>query len=222
MPELRRKTDLIAIDLPGFGLSTINDGPTVASFNELIESTHDFIYRQKLGPVTLVGHSLGGWVASKLAVNHPSAVSRLILINPAGVFTDGIENLAAMFDVHETKDVSTLLNTMWYRFPWYYAPFVGSILRDLSRRRIGDFARSIKREDFLSAELGSLRIPIALLWGMEDRLLSADTISMLQQWIPNLFVSRIEKCGHIPQLEAPERCARAISERLDGKPHGMA
>jgi len=217
MPELARDRNVLAIDLPGFGLSTIDRGMPVASFDELVELTSSYLQNRSAAPVTLIGHSLGGWIAGKIATRHASVVGRLILMNPAGVYTPDVDRLAALFDARKTSDVAALLDMMWYHFPWYYSLFLRSIRKDLTRRRIGEFVRSIVRTNFLSEELGALPIRTSLIWGENDRLLPRETVSTLARWIPGLQISFIPKCGHIPQLEAPHRCARVVLNHLDGR-----
>ena len=73
----------IAPDLPGNGLSSGGDFPFTMTF--YAECIKRFLDRLQCGPVTLVGHSMGGQAGLMMALRYPELVERLVLIAPAGV-----------------------------------------------------------------------------------------------------------------------------------------
>lgn len=80
-PLLAKQGRVLAIDLPGFGLSPPGEQPvTVQSVRATVES---FIRLVVGGPVTLFGNSMGGLIASLTAADAPELVERLMLISPA-------------------------------------------------------------------------------------------------------------------------------------------
>jgi pimeloyl-ACP methyl ester carboxylesterase len=81
---LSKKHRLIFIDYPGLGKS----GPWRGkSFDSLSETISRYLAKRDLGEVNVLGWSMGGFVAQRLAINHPEQVSRLILAgtNPGSV-----------------------------------------------------------------------------------------------------------------------------------------
>ncbi len=205
---------VLAIDLAGFGFSTIENGKRFFSIQEQIALLREVVERLRLPPFALVGHSLGGWIATKYALWHPDKVTRLILINPAGVYSDGTDELRRIFDVRSTQDMRRLVNRMWYRYPWYFKPFLPAIWRDIKKRRVGELVQSVTREDFLDDELRNLTVPVNLIWGTEDRLLDKKTVQAFEQNVRQIHVEYIDACGHVPQLERQEELQKILGRVL--------
>jgi len=88
LPELARHFSVIAPMFPGFGESEgieKIDGMEDAVFHLL-----DLFERLQLtGPQQVMGLSLGGWMAAELATRYPERVSKLVLVNPAGLYIPG-------------------------------------------------------------------------------------------------------------------------------------
>ena len=76
---------LIAIDLPGHGLSTHKIGHY--NFIEWVDDLYQIIKSQRWGPVTIIGHSMGGMICSILAATFPELVTRVVLIEGLGAIS---------------------------------------------------------------------------------------------------------------------------------------
>lgn len=80
--DLSKKARVIAIDLPGFGLS---DKPRIDyTIRFYTETVAKFIGLLGIGSVSILGSSLGGQIAAEIAINYPTLVRRLVLVSPAG------------------------------------------------------------------------------------------------------------------------------------------
>jgi pimeloyl-ACP methyl ester carboxylesterase len=79
---LQKNFRCIAIDLPGNGLSS--RGNFVYDMNFYIETIVQFCSALKLKKVSLVGHSMGGHIACKIALAQPKLIERLVLCAPSG------------------------------------------------------------------------------------------------------------------------------------------
>jgi esterase len=80
--ELAASHRVFALDLRNHGRSPW--APTM-SFDEMAGDIAAFIERQDLGAVTLIGHSLGGKVAMRLALTRPELIERLVVVDVAPV-----------------------------------------------------------------------------------------------------------------------------------------
>jgi pimeloyl-ACP methyl ester carboxylesterase len=80
-PALAKSGRVLAMDLPGFG-RTPPAGRSV-SIDAQVETVASFVERVAGGPSVVIGNSMGGMIASALAVRHANLVTRLVLVNPA-------------------------------------------------------------------------------------------------------------------------------------------
>jgi pimeloyl-ACP methyl ester carboxylesterase len=76
LPALRSRRPLYCLDLPGFGLSRFTgsaDMPIIARIDKALD---EFIEKVLPPRFTVVGHSLGGWLALRLAIRHPNLLDQ--------------------------------------------------------------------------------------------------------------------------------------------------
>jgi pimeloyl-ACP methyl ester carboxylesterase len=215
LPNLRTSQSIIAVDLPGFGLSRIEGDKPYFNLNQHLSCLETAVDQLCPRPITLVGHSLGGWLAALLALRRPDKIRHLVLINPAGVFYPGVDNLGRLFSPTTTDDVRDLVNRLWYRYPWYFRPFGSAILTSLKQRHVDDFVASVRSSDFLNGRFRALTMPVELVWGDDDRVLSRETIEVLKREIPRMQIHHLERCGHVPQLERPKELVHILKSILE-------
>src|SRR5688572_3851361 len=93
--RLAKSMRVIAVDLPGFGLS---DKPkmnyTIRFYREFVIQ---FLKQLQLGQVSIVGSSLGGQVAAEVAISRPSLVKKLVLTSPAGALPRSFKGSPALW-----------------------------------------------------------------------------------------------------------------------------
>lgn len=83
IPRFAQERRVIVPDLPGFGLSPMPpEKITIEYYGRVIA---DLCEQLELGPCVVVGNSMGGYIASELAIVHPELVERLMLVSAAGV-----------------------------------------------------------------------------------------------------------------------------------------
>jgi pimeloyl-ACP methyl ester carboxylesterase len=161
---------VLAIDLPGFGVSDPLPGP--AGYDSYLHALETLIGRETSGPVVVVGHSMGGELAAGLALADPDRVVAAILIAPAGaglngVFGDsGVVSPWTYWIAEAVPYVLPIHDTLWLREP--SGPRVpeavqDSILTSSARRVLEEF-------DFaaIGARFSDLRQPVLLIWGRQD------------------------------------------------------
>ena len=211
LPSLNKSHRMIAVDLPGFGFSTVNSERGFCTLSEHVEVLSSLMYAVTETPVILLGQSFGGWLCCRYAASHRERVKHLVLVDTAGVYFPGVENLRELFTLRSVEDTRRLLNTLWHRYPWYFKPFAGSIFRELESRKMNDLVASLGAEDFLLEELSRLRMPVSIIWGKQDAAMSMKSIDVLREYVPHSTVQLIDQCGHVPQLECPEKFASILN-----------
>jgi len=79
IPELSKKNTVVSIDLPGHGKSgVVSETHTMELMADVV---HTVLQHLNLASVTLIGHSMGGYVALAIAEKFPSEIKKLILLN---------------------------------------------------------------------------------------------------------------------------------------------
>jgi len=214
LPSLDPTWNVFALDLPGFGYSKIDSGPPFAGMNEMFQSVGAFIQERIPRPFTLLGHSLGGWLAAGVALELGNKVRHLVLADNAGILCEETVEQGKAFQVESVRDLAELLTKIWFRYPWYFKPFYRAVLNDLRKRHVAEFVRSIHANDFLNDRVRTLAVKTTIIWGKEDKLISMKSAEMLMQSIPYAQLYSIERCGHVPQLERPKEFVDILQKVL--------
>jgi pimeloyl-ACP methyl ester carboxylesterase len=168
---LARHYRVIAVDLPGFGLSDKPEGGyDLSGYRTRLGA---LLEHNTTGPVVVVGHSMGGEVAAALALDHPERVVAAVLIAPAGaginqLFTDtgGIASPATQWVASAITFVMPVHDSLWLREPEDrrgYEPARDSAAAHAAREILAQF-------DFaaLDSSFTRLRQPVLLIWGRQD------------------------------------------------------
>lgn len=167
--------------------------------------------------VTLVGHSLGSFVAQAVAVRDQGRVARLVLIGSGAGGVRKPETQAALreafgslrdpIDPQWARDFQA--STIGKPVP---APFFETMTRELTRASPAVFREMAERpaSDAVGGKLGSLKIPVLLLWGEQDTFFGRAAQDELLRTIPGAKLIAYPGVGHAPQWEVPERVARDL------------
>ncbi len=216
---------VLLIDLPGHGESAPATGPlpmtTVIEGFETWLATHAAPEAgERNQPPTLVGNSMGAWVAMLAAHRRPELVGRVVAINggPLRADTGDLDLLPA--DREEARRLMAAL-----RDPSNPAT-PDLVLDDLVRRAETGHVRRMfaATEDLesylLDGRLGEIATPVDVLWGESDRYLGRDYPDRLLAGLPSSRLTLIARCGHLPQAECPGRFTERLSEVLALAPPG--
>jgi abhydrolase domain-containing protein 6 len=214
---LTRRYRVIAPDQPGWGASTRVETASYG-YPAQVERLHQFLRALGLKRMHLVGHSMGGFIASAYAARYPDQVITLGLIAPHGMVEPVASELAndvAKGDnwlVATTRqDFDRLLNNVFAERP--YAP--KSVLRYLADHAIRNSAKSAKifaemqtNDPPLADRLPRITAPALIVWGAQDRVLHVSCADLFRQGIKNSEVVIISGSGHMPLVENAGACAK--------------
>jgi pimeloyl-ACP methyl ester carboxylesterase len=217
LPALKAKYRVWAIDQIGFGQSDkpfINYRVTV-----FVEFLHAFMKRAGIEKATLVGNSLGGWVAAAYTYAHPDRVEKLVLVNAAGYWPAGIPELR-----REELTQMVTSSPSAYRAMMQWMFYDDSLVTEAAVERyytaqlkrndgytINQFIESVlRREDRLDALLPAIKTPTLVLWTRQDEATPLAIGQAFAKVLPNAQTTILERCGHLPQLE----CAAKLNEAL--------
>lgn len=227
IPELAEGHRVLAPDLPGLGESQLTGGEldatrVVAWLGELIEQTCD-------EPPTVVGHSLGGTIAARLAIERRDGVRQLVLVDSGslGRFRPAPGVIVALlrFSARPSRSsherflsrvfvdpdrVRAAWGERWEAFEDYHIDraadsSVGAANRQLLRR-LG--VRRIPAD-----RLDEIAAPTSLIWGREDPIMPfriAEEVAAQLDWP----LYPIDDCGHVPQAERPQAFLEALGASM--------
>ncbi|HAD26552.1 MAG TPA: alpha/beta hydrolase [Alphaproteobacteria bacterium] len=194
---------------PGFAGTDLPDW--VQGVDDLAFHYFDLLDALKLSQVTLAGISLGGWIATEMAVTRPERFSRLALLAPVGVKPDrpmpdlfimepqeagaylfSDPGIAAMMRPDGPPNPDMIV-TMWSE--------QAAVARLMWKRAYGPK---------LPRRLHHISMPTLLLWGDGDRLVPPEHGEKLKNMLPDATLKIIAGAGHASPLEKPQELADAI------------
>jgi pimeloyl-ACP methyl ester carboxylesterase len=209
---LARHFEVVAPSHPGFGNSPLPD--LFDSVDDLAYVYLDLLEQFDLRDVTLAGFSLGGWIAAEVAVRCAHRLSRLILAGPVGIKAGD----------RETRDIPDIfalppdeVTRLVYHDPRKaavdYAAMSDEQLRIIARNRQSLALYTWEpymHNPKLRYRLGRLKLPVLLIRGASDGLVSEQYLEAYRAAIPGARIEVIAHAGHAPQIEQP----RALVERM--------
>jgi abhydrolase domain-containing protein 6 len=216
--QLTKRYHVIAPDLPGWGASTRLEAASYG-YPAQVERLHQFLSHLKLGRAHMVGHSMGGFIASAYAARYPDEVITLGLIAPHGMVEPEPSDLARSIAQGDNWLVATslpefdrLLNNVFSKRP--YAP--KAVLRYLANHTIRNHAKSRQifdelqmNDPALAQRLPEIAVPALIIWGDQDRVLHVSSADLFRQGIRNSDLMVIRGSGHMPLVENARQCAGA-------------
>jgi pimeloyl-ACP methyl ester carboxylesterase len=205
---------LVVPDLAGHGESAPAAGPI--PFADLFGGL-EAVVEQQAGSkrVTLVGNSLGAWIAMVFAARHPERVERVVAVNGGPLMGSGggpsllprsreeaRETMARLRDPGSPAIPANVLDDMVRRGP------TGPIARFMGTA--ASMGTWLLNED----QLRALALPVRLVWGVSDQLFTLEYAKRMAALLPDVELIPVERCGHIPQQEAPVRFEAALLRAL--------
>jgi pimeloyl-ACP methyl ester carboxylesterase len=209
--DLMRSHTVYAIDLPGFGDSTLPPVPWGSA--EYAQLTLAVMDRLQLAKPHIIAHSFGGQVVIHLAAAHPERLGKLILVGSAGI--------------RAPRTVKAHLKRLISRTGGWASTYGGSVgkrLRDALYRRIQsqDYANAgplrpilvkVVNED-LRGLLPHIKSPTLLVWGEQDREVPLAAAQVMARLIPGAQLVVLENAGHFPYLDQFDRFRLVVGRFL--------
>lgn len=204
---------LIAPDIPGFGESDDTEPYTVPHLVEWLAAFHDAL---ELPSAIVLGHSFGGALATAYAVTYPEDVHGLFLIAPAVLVSnyvpDSLKRMGIGFgllDLGMALSQTDVVNQRQMgRAVFDTAVYDGDGIMERRKRNVqlsrasGDVLKALAFHDD-SDKLGSVIVPVCLVWGEHDPVVLPSDGQKLVELFPNAELHLLPECGHVPMLEKP-------------------
>ncbi len=215
---------VIAIDMPGHGLSTKPHDTRFYALDGLAGCVLAAMDSLGVPKAVLAGHSMGGPICARVAVVAPDRVTGLVLLAPAGF---GTEWQLRILRAITPRFIAPALPTLFRR--WMIAAVFrmayGSLYRPTSRD-VDEYWAPSQFPAFVTAmwdllhcfewsagahgEFARLSVPAAILDGRQDNLVVRRWVRRYAEVVPGASLTLIDGCGHVVPEEAPELAASAI------------
>jgi pimeloyl-ACP methyl ester carboxylesterase len=222
IPELARHFRVVALDLKGFGFS---ERPSAGDYTlsgqaELVRAVME---RLGIDRAAVLGHSMGGAVAMRLALAHPDRVERLVLLASASDLELGrrvwgaallrpLLPLVAPFTYYNYRFREKTLKGGYYDPDLCTEDVIEGYLRPAHirgyLRALGNTMADWRKDPPL--EPAAITQPTLILWGEADRWLAPSRGERLHGLIPNSRLVVLDKAGHLLAEERPEAVLEAI------------
>ncbi|MBU1148741.1 alpha/beta fold hydrolase, partial [Patescibacteria group bacterium] len=228
MEELDDKYRVFALDLPGFGLSD-KRSESDFSFDGQVQTVVDFIEEKNIDHTYLIGHSMGGAVAAKVAALYPDKIDKLVLIAPTGLgeYKSGIEwiskfpmpidRLITRWFLINANSMQKVLLDSYYDDDFVTKTLIKEYLAP-AQTKGSDYSYVRKIRLGISPDItevfSQITQPTLLLWGREDQIISSNQMDTLTELIPDNEGYFMEGVGHVPQGENAEGTASLINRFL--------
>ena len=237
IPAVARGHRVVALDLPGFGASPMPATPiTMPGYARMLD---ELFVTLGIDSATLVGSSMGGFVAAGFAIRYGAQVERLCLASPAGLSMEHMRN-------ERNQGLRARVENVLF-FGTYWAASKSDLVvrRERLRRAlllllaahpeqlpsalIAEQAHGAGKPGFSEAldamtgypirdRLGEIACPALVVWGELDRLVPLRDAAEFEWLIPEARKVVYEDTGHLVMLERPDRFNADLRAFLEERP----
>jgi pimeloyl-ACP methyl ester carboxylesterase len=231
IPEFARDHRVIALDLPGFGSSPMP--PWEISIPAYGRFIRDFCERVGVARCSLIGNSMGGFIATEVAITDPERVDELVLVSAAGITWARARREPATVLARVGKAAAPLAlkaQLSGFRRPRLRRMTFQGVFHDPAAIRKemlwenivpalqspGWFDAMINLVGYdIRHRLEEIEVPTLVVWGRNDRVVPVPAALSYKKHIgDNAELVIFDRCGHVPQIERPERFNRVVEDFL--------
>ena len=222
IPYFRKNYRVIALDLPGFGLS--DKPPIDYTIDFFVRSLSEFIDKLGIQNSILIGSSLGGQIITELAIAEHKLINKLVLVSPSGVVNYSTSVLDAYIGAAISPNQENARKAFF---------MMNGQNKDVDSKIVDDFITRMNmpnaKKAFLSAiisnkeskisceKLANVSIPSLIIWGEQDPVIPKENAELFFSCIKNCQFVEMKECGHTPFVEEPEKFSKIVLEFLKEK-----
>lgn len=232
-PQLARDHRVFLVQVNGFAGDDPGANAQAGLINGVVADLHAFVRRNRLRGAAVIGHSLGGLVGLRLAVEHPADVDRLMVV-------DSLPFLAILMAPPElSKDARTVepfarqmrerLPTTFAKPQWTESSLQRLAFKPSSRAQVQRWALAANPqvvaqayyEDIITdlrGQLGAIRAPVTLVYPWNPTLRMADRADAFYRHefaaVPKITYVKIEDSAHFVMLDQPQAFGAAVDNFL--------
>src|SRR5438067_973458 len=209
--------DLLAGERPAHVVTPVHPGfagtprpDSIATVSDLADLYTQLLFELDLDEVTVVGNSIGGWIAAEMALNDTTRVSGFVLVDAVAIEVPG----------HPVVDFFSLTPKQVagrsYHDPDRFGidpaklPEEARAAMATNRLTLAVYGGTSMSDAGLARRLAAVTTPTLVLWGDSDRIADPDYGRALAAAIPGARFELLRATGHLPQVETPELMLESI------------
>lgn len=213
IPLLSKEYLVYVLDLPGFGKTPL--APEGFNIGTHVLYLKRFIDALGYPQVTLVGNSLGGWIATRFAVDYPERVRYLYLLNSAGLHRENGHSPYARDRVDARRAIEYIQGqSLRMPIPGFV---LDAVVRVSQRPAYKGFIETYNAQEELDSVLAQVHTPTTIIWGERDGLFPIICAHDFHKGITNSKLILLPDIGHAPQTQAPAEVASIILKEAKNK-----
>jgi pimeloyl-ACP methyl ester carboxylesterase len=223
IPVLAERHRVLAPDLVGFG-NTERPANIRYSAETWVDHVWGFLDAMKIERTSIVGNSLGGFLALAMAIKRPERLNRMVLLGTPGPGMTPTEGLAAMRTYEPSYEAMEALLIKYFAVdPSIITPELVQLRHEASIAP-GAFETYRKMEinpktaaSDLGIEAGDyarIATPTLIVHGREDRVIPVEVGINLMNTLPNADLHVFSRCGHWTQVERASEFSAVVDQFL--------
>ncbi|MET2983835.1 alpha/beta fold hydrolase [Aureibaculum conchae] len=175
-----------------------------------------FTEHKKLDNYILLGNSLGGHIALYYTKQYPEKVDGIVLTGSSGLYENSMgESYPKRGDYEYVKNKA---ESVFYDPKVATKEIVDEVYESINDRnkliRTLAIAKSAIRHN-MSKDLPDMKLPAGLIWGKNDAVTPPEVAEEFNELLPNSSLYWIDKCGHAPMMEHPEKFNEYLEDWLN-------
>jgi pimeloyl-ACP methyl ester carboxylesterase len=224
--ELMSSFRIIAPDIPGFGDSTFLS-TSQYDVRSQARRIKDFLVALHIDKCHIVGSSMGGNIAARMAIEYPTMIRSLTLMNALGVGSPklsvvGRQLLAGInpLMINTAQDFERFLGLVFAKppnIPSFAFRYLGERIIQHRKQHHKILLDMSNHNDDLTPQLKSIKTtttPTLIIWGDTDRVIDVSAAHRFHQLISHSKLHIFPSCGHAPLAELPSQTAKLILDFL--------
>lgn len=218
---LAEKYHVVVPDQIGFGKS---DKPFLNyRVRTYVDFLDQFCKQLKIERASVVGNSMGGWIAAAFTIAYPSRVDKLVLVDSTGYAPRQGFDPRTLYALNPAtrEGMKSIATKVFYNKAYTTDAVIDQVLAQRIAAGDGQTINAlidsvIRGEDFLDNTVATIKQPTLIIWGREDGLVSLSDAERFKKNIPGSTLVVFDQCGHFPQVEKAAEFNAALLKFLAG------
>jgi len=186
-----------------------------AGLDTLNKFVEDFVEKQNLSGLNIIGNSLGGHIGLIFTLKNQEKVNSLILTGSSGLFENSMGGSYPKRGSYEY--IQERVAYTFYDPKTATKELVDEVFETTKSipkaLRIVAIAKSAQRHN-MADDIPNIKVPTLLIWGLNDTITPPYVGHEFDRLIPNTTLRFIDKCCHAPMMERPEEFNEILEKFL--------